>query len=89
MLTKFDILPQTKKSMKLHGIWLTNVDSKVLHSRDNIAEAMDFFAETGFNVVFPIVWNKVFTLYPSQLMQATFGREIETISTETVIHSQK
>ncbi|NES74064.1 MAG: tetratricopeptide repeat protein [Okeania sp. SIO2D1] len=48
--------------MILRGIWLTNVDSKVLHSRDNIAEAMDFLAETGFNVVFPVVWNKAFTL---------------------------
>ncbi|NEP07125.1 MAG: family 10 glycosylhydrolase [Okeania sp. SIO2G4] len=63
--------------MILRGIWLTNVDSKVLHSRDNIAEAMDFLAETGFNVVFPVVWNKAFTLYPSQLMQTIFGREID------------
>lgn len=65
--------------MELRGIWLTNVDSKVLHSRNNIAEAMDFLAETGFNVVFPVVWNKAFTLYPSQLMQTTFGREIDPL----------
>ncbi|MGB3509434.1 MAG: family 10 glycosylhydrolase [Microcoleaceae cyanobacterium] len=65
--------------MELRGIWLTNVDSKVLHSRDNIAEAMEFLAETGFNVVFPVVWNKAFTLYPSQLMRATFDREIDPL----------
>ncbi|MGK7920190.1 MAG: glycoside hydrolase family 10 protein [Trichodesmium sp.] len=65
--------------MELRGIWLTNVDSKVLRSRNNIAEAMDFLAETGFNVVFPVVWNKAFTLYPSQLMQKTFGREMDPL----------
>ncbi|MDJ0556841.1 MAG: family 10 glycosylhydrolase [Microcoleaceae cyanobacterium MO_207.B10] len=65
--------------MELRGIWLTNVDSKLFHSRDNIAEAMNFLAETGFNVVFPVVWNKAYTLYPSQLMQTTFGRKIDPL----------
>ena len=65
--------------MELRGIWLTNVDSKILHSRDKIAEAMNFLVETGFNVVFPVVWNKAFTLYPSQLMGTTFGLEIDPL----------
>ena len=63
--------------MELRGIWLTNVDSKILHSRDKIAEAMNFLVDTGFNVIFPVVWNKAFTLYPSQLMETTFGQEID------------
>lgn len=65
--------------MELRGIWLTNVDSKVLHSQDNITAAMDFLAETGFNVVFPVVWNKAYTLYPSQVMKTRFGREIDPL----------
>ena len=65
--------------MEVRGIWLTNVDSKVLHSQDSIAAAMEFLAETGFNIVFPVVWNKAFTLYPSQLMQSTFDREIDPL----------
>jgi uncharacterized lipoprotein YddW (UPF0748 family) len=36
---------------------------------------MSFLARTGFNVVFPVVWNKGMTVYPSQVMQQTFGIE--------------
>ncbi|MEH2180527.1 glycoside hydrolase family 10 protein [Nostoc sp.] len=63
--------------IETRGIWLTTTDSKVLRSKERIAEAMDFLAETGFNVVFPVVWNKAVTLYPSQIMQQTFGIEID------------
>jgi len=63
--------------IEMRGIWLTTTDSKVLRSKQRIAEAMDFLAETGFNVVFPVVWNKAVTLYPSRTMQQTFGVEID------------
>ncbi|MGH7999828.1 MAG: glycoside hydrolase family 10 protein, partial [Brasilonema sp.] len=62
--------------VEIRGVRLTTTDSKVFHSRQNIAEAMDFLAETGFNVVFPVVWNKGATMYPSQLMRQTFDIEI-------------
>lgn len=62
--------------MEIRGVWLTNTDSDVLTSKDKIAEAMEFLAETGFNVVFPVVWNQGYTLYPSQVMQETLGDEI-------------
>jgi uncharacterized lipoprotein YddW (UPF0748 family) len=39
----------------------------------------NFLAETGFNVVFPVVWNKAVTLYPSPTMQQTFGVEIDPL----------
>lgn len=66
--------------IETRGIWLTTTDSKVLRSKQRIAEAMDLLAETGFNVVFPVVWNKAVTLYPSQTMQQTFGVEIDPMS---------
>ncbi|MDZ8222730.1 glycoside hydrolase family 10 protein [Nostoc sp. ChiVER01] len=66
--------------IETRGIWLTTTDSKVLRSKERIAEAMDFLAKTGFNVVFPVVWNKAVTLYPSQTMQQTFGVEIDHLS---------
>ncbi|NDJ20310.1 family 10 glycosylhydrolase [Nostoc sp. B(2019)] len=64
---------------EIRGVWLTTTDSKVLRSKQRIAEAMDFLAETGFNAVFPVVWNKAVTLYPSQTMQQTFGVEIDPL----------
>ena len=60
------------------GVWLTNVDSQVLNSQQSIAEAMNFLAETGFNVVFPVVWNNAATLYPSRVMREIFGYEINS-----------
>ncbi|BAZ52072.1 hypothetical protein NIES4103_47310 [Nostoc sp. NIES-4103] len=66
-------------AMEIRGVWLTTTDSQVFRSQQRIAEAMDFLAETGFNVVFPVVWNKGTTLYPSQTMQQTFGVDIEPL----------
>ncbi|MFE1743625.1 WG repeat-containing protein [Coleofasciculus sp. H7-2] len=63
--------------METRGVWITTTDSKVLNSRQNIAAAMDFLAQTGFNVVFPVIWNNAFTLYPSKVMQDNFGVEID------------
>ncbi|MBD2629398.1 WG repeat-containing protein [Trichormus variabilis] len=62
--------------MEIRGIWITTTASQVFNSRQNIAEAMDFLAETGFNVVFPVVWNNGTTTYPSQVMREKFGIEI-------------
>ncbi len=62
---------------ELRGVWLTNVDSQVLDSRQGIAEAMRFLADHHFNIVFPVVWNDAKTLYPSQVMQELFGLPID------------
>jgi uncharacterized lipoprotein YddW (UPF0748 family) len=64
--------------VEIRGIWLTTTDSQVLSSRQNIAEAMEFLAETGFNVVFPVVWNQRVTLYRSSTMWNMFGIEIRS-----------
>ncbi len=65
--------------MKIRGVWLTSTDSRVLYSQSTIIEAMEFLAETGFNLVFPVVWNQGLTLYPSLVMQRNFGIEINPI----------
>lgn len=63
--------------METRGVWITNTDSQVLRDKQSIAEAIDFLALTGFNVVFPVVWNRGVTLYPSQVMWENFGIEID------------
>jgi len=65
---------------EIRGVWLTTTDSKVFRSKQRIAQAMDLLAETGFNVVFPVVWNKGVTMYPSPTMQQIFGVEIDPMS---------
>lgn len=65
--------------MEVRGVWITNVDSRVLYSRANIAQAMAYIAGYGFNVVFPVVWNKGVTLFPSKVMAQNFGIEIDPL----------
>ncbi|MCX6137742.1 MAG: family 10 glycosylhydrolase [Ignavibacteriales bacterium] len=58
---------------ELRGVWLTNVDSNVLSSDQAIIDGMDYLASIGVNVVFPVVYNKGYTLYPSAVMNDRFG----------------
>ena len=54
---------------EIRGVWIANrPHSQVLESRQNIAEAMDFLQQMGFNLVFPVVWNRGYTLFPSKVM---------------------
>lgn len=62
----------------MRGVWIPSTDCKVLASKQRIAEAINFLADTGFNTVFPVVWNRGFTAYPSQIMREQFGVEIDS-----------
>lgn len=67
------------RQQELRGVWLTNVDSNVLDSRENIREAMEFLEANNFNVVFPVVWNKAATMYPSTVMDTLLNRPIDPV----------
>jgi uncharacterized lipoprotein YddW (UPF0748 family) len=60
----------------IRGVWLTNVDSNVLNSQENIQEAVDLMAELNINTVFVVTYNKAVTTYPSQVMKNLTGVEI-------------
>lgn len=70
---------QEIQPIELRGVWLTNVDSRVLDSNENIAVAMQFLADHNFNVVFPVVWHNGVTLHRSEVMKRNFGIEIDTL----------
>jgi uncharacterized lipoprotein YddW (UPF0748 family) len=76
ILSIFYNLSFSQSLSELRGVWLTNVDSYVLSSDKSIADAMDFLADRGFNVVFPVVWNKGLTCYQSTLMDSLFQKPI-------------
>ena len=49
---------------EIRGVWIANrPHSQVLESANNIASAMDFLQSYGFNLIFPVVWNRGYTLY--------------------------
>ena len=66
---------ETDAPSEIRGVWLTNIDSDIMFSRENTEYAMEFLAERGFNVVFPVVWNAGYTLYPSDVMVDYFGED--------------
>ncbi len=74
MLLSVTLYGQVKQ--ELRAVWITNVDSYVLFSDKNIEDAMKFLADRGFNIVFPVVWNKGYTLYPSRVMDSLFQKPI-------------
>jgi uncharacterized lipoprotein YddW (UPF0748 family) len=63
--------PPTSSSIKeIRGVWiLSHFNSPVLTSPSSITNALDFLQLQGFNIVFPAVWNRGFTAFPSQVMQ--------------------
>ncbi len=61
----------------IHGTWITNVDSDVMKSRQNINDAVNYCDSLGINTLFVVVWSKGMTLYPSKTMETMFGEEID------------
>lgn len=57
----------------VRGVWLTNIASNVLDSRDSIAQAMDRLEELNFNTVFLVTFNKTQTPHPSTVLQDAVG----------------
>jgi uncharacterized lipoprotein YddW (UPF0748 family) len=68
---------QTKeKEAAVRGVWLTNVASDALYSRERIKEVVENCSELGFNSIFVVTWNKGYTIYPSEVMKSHFGQSI-------------
>lgn len=61
------------RTNEVRGVWITNIDSEVMFSKQATAKAIDYLADNGFNVVFPVVWNDGYTLFPSRTMETYFG----------------
>ncbi|PZV18214.1 MAG: hypothetical protein DCF20_03930 [Pseudanabaena sp.] len=64
---------------ELRGIWLTNVDSDVLFSTQNLETAIKRLKRLKFNTLYPTVWNGGYTLYPSKVAKASFGVAFDPI----------
>lgn len=70
------LYPQ-KNSSPVHGVWVTNVDSDFLLSKENIIKNVALCDSLGINTIFMVVWNKGMTLYPSATMKQMFGEDID------------
>lgn len=59
---------------EVRGVWLTNIDSDVLFSRDRLSNALARLARLNFNRVYPTVWSRGYTLYPSSVAESVVGQ---------------
>jgi uncharacterized lipoprotein YddW (UPF0748 family) len=58
---------------ELRGVWLTNIDSEVLFSPQNLQQAIERLHRLNFNTLYPTVWNWGYTLYPSRVAEHATG----------------
>ena len=66
----------TYDTTAVRGVWLTNVASDALYSRQNIAQAVAQCAALGFNTIFVVTYNGGYTLFPSQVARSVVGEAI-------------
>ena len=66
----------TTEETAIRGVWLTNVASDALMSKENIAAAVNTCASLGFNTIFVVTYNDGYTLYPSEVGKAASGKSI-------------
>ncbi len=62
------------KTTELRGVWLTNVSSGVLFAPWGVNRAIKRLAQLNFNTIYPVVWNRGNTFYPSRAAKKAFGR---------------
>lgn len=62
-------------TQELRGVWLTNIDSEVLFSREILEPALNQLANLNFNTVYPTIWNWGYTLFPSAVAQRVIGHQ--------------
>jgi uncharacterized lipoprotein YddW (UPF0748 family) len=76
--TPAPIVPQAPKVVTgIRGVWLTNVASQALYSKEGIKQAVELCSKSGINHIFVVTWNKGRTLYPSKIMNDLFKIPIE------------
>lgn len=62
-----------KPTREIRGVWITNVDSDVLFTRDRLATAIKDLRQLNFNTIYPVVWNWGYTTYPSKVAKRVVG----------------
>ncbi len=60
---------------EIRGVWLTNVASGILFFPWGINRAVYQLAQLNFNTIYPVVWNRGHTFYPSTAAKSVTGEE--------------
>jgi len=63
-------------SQSQKGIWLTDVASEALDSKEGIQAVVQRCKTYGIDQIYVVVWNRGYTLYPSEVMEREFGKKV-------------
>jgi len=63
----------------VRGVWLTNVASDALYTKEKVVQAVEKCDSLGINTIFVVTWNKAMTMYRSQIMKDFTGVEIDPV----------
>lgn len=58
---------------EIRGVWLTNVSSGVLFAPWSVNRAIAHLSDLNFNTIYPVVWNRGHTFYPSNVAKEVTG----------------
>lgn len=58
---------------EVRGVWLTNVASGVLFRPWSVNRAIASLSRLNFNTIYPVVWNRGHTFYPSSVAKEVTG----------------
>lgn len=61
---------------EMRGVWVSNVDSTVMDSYGNMESLAARISQLNMNALYPVVWNKGETFYPSQVMERYGAQKI-------------
>lgn len=64
---------QSVTDKPVRGIWITNVASEALRSREQIEKTVRQCKENGLEHLFMVVWNGGYTIYPSAVQSQYIG----------------
>lgn len=67
--------PQAQPEREVRGVWLTNIDSEVLFSREELVAGIQRLKAMNINTLYPVVWNMGYTQYPSAVAARYLGRQ--------------
>jgi uncharacterized lipoprotein YddW (UPF0748 family) len=62
-------------AQETRGVWLTNIDSNVLFSKENLETAVERLAAMNINTLYPVIWNWGYTLFPSAAAERELGEK--------------
>lgn len=80
VLSTASIKPRaTSTPTEIRGVWLTNVASGLLFAPWGVNRAIALLSDFHFNTVYPVVWNRGHTFYPSEVAKQATGRAQEPV----------